>query len=205
MNEAERTFAAIAAVSPDEAFNSLLVAVEDHTEVHRVVLPYRAWALLDVVGKEQVHTMLRQSVRYCVQNERAGNHAAQADGSPGPLAAAVRPVPPAEDIPRHEAARRRVGRVDVQDDFRSRARNRPPRRWPRAWPMGLTRAISAKRLPWLRISSSFADAGRPDAGPRRASLRGVSTATRLASTRATRSTPGGTWCAWSTRGTRPPA
>src|SRR3954471_7113438 len=36
MNEAERTFAAIAAVSPDEAFNSLLVAVEDYTEVHRV-------------------------------------------------------------------------------------------------------------------------------------------------------------------------
>src|SRR6187399_1234244 len=29
MNEAERTFAAIAAISPDAAFNSLLVAVED--------------------------------------------------------------------------------------------------------------------------------------------------------------------------------
>src|SRR5262245_27856906 len=79
MNEAERTFAAIAAISPDEAFNSLLVAVEDHTEVHRVVLPYRAWELLDIVGKEQAHTMLRQSVRYCVQNERDGNHAAQTD------------------------------------------------------------------------------------------------------------------------------
>lgn len=79
MNEAERTFAAIAAVSPDDAFNSLLVAVEDHTEVHRVVLPYRAWELLDVVGKDQAHTMLRQSVRYCVKNERDGNHAAQTD------------------------------------------------------------------------------------------------------------------------------
>jgi hypothetical protein len=51
MKEAERTFAAIAASSPDEAFNSLLVAVEDNTEVHRVVLPYRAWELLNVVGK----------------------------------------------------------------------------------------------------------------------------------------------------------
>src|SRR4051812_3388637 len=79
MNEAESTFAAIAAVSPDEAFNSLLVAVEDHTEVHRVVLPYRAWELLDVVGKDQAHTMLRQSVRYCVKSERAGSHAAQTD------------------------------------------------------------------------------------------------------------------------------
>src|SRR5215471_777691 len=79
MDGAERTFAAIAAVSPDEAFNSLLVAVEDHTEVHRVVLPYRAWELLDVVGRDQAHTMLRQSVRYCVRNERAGNQAVQAD------------------------------------------------------------------------------------------------------------------------------
>jgi hypothetical protein len=79
MDGAERTFAAIAAVSPDEAFNSLLVAVEDHTEVHRVVLPYRAWELLDVVGKEQAHTMLRQSVRYCVKSERAGNQAIQSD------------------------------------------------------------------------------------------------------------------------------
>jgi hypothetical protein len=79
VNEAEGTFAAIAAVSPDEAFNSLLVAVEDDTEVHRVVLPYRAWELLDVVGRERAHTMLRQSVRYCVKNERVGDHAAQAD------------------------------------------------------------------------------------------------------------------------------
>src|SRR5262245_6315159 len=79
MNEAEGTFAAIAAGSPDDAFNSLLVAVEDETEVHRVVLPYRAWELLDVVGREQAHTMLRQSVRYCVKSERGGRHPAGAD------------------------------------------------------------------------------------------------------------------------------
>jgi hypothetical protein len=79
MDEAERTFAAIAAVSPDEAFNSLLVAVEDNTEVHRVVLPYRAWELLDVLGKEQAHTMLRQSVRYCVKSERTQRHSAETD------------------------------------------------------------------------------------------------------------------------------
>jgi hypothetical protein len=81
MDEAERTFAAIAAVSPDEAFNSLLVAVEDETEVHRVVLPYRAWELLDVVGKEQAHTMLRQSVRYCVKVERTRRPSAEADAT----------------------------------------------------------------------------------------------------------------------------
>ena len=30
----------------DDAFNELLLAVQDDTEVHRVVLPYRAWDLL---------------------------------------------------------------------------------------------------------------------------------------------------------------
>lgn len=79
VEEAERTFAAIANVSADDAFNSLLVAVEDNTEVHRVVLPYRAWDLLSIVGKEQAHTMLRQSVRYCVKSERDSNHSAQTD------------------------------------------------------------------------------------------------------------------------------
>ena len=38
--------------------------------------------------------------------------------APHPPAAAVRPAPPAADLPRHEAARRRVGRVDVPDDLR---------------------------------------------------------------------------------------
>src|SRR6266700_395355 len=67
--EAERTFAAIARISPEEALNSLLFTVQDTTEVHRVVLPYRAWDLLDLIGKEHAHTLLRQSVRYCVQAE----------------------------------------------------------------------------------------------------------------------------------------
>jgi hypothetical protein len=66
---AERTFAALAASSPEEALNSLLAAVEDETEVHRVVLPYRAWDLLGLIGQEQAHTLLRQSVRYCVKAE----------------------------------------------------------------------------------------------------------------------------------------
>lgn len=66
---AEQTFAAIAQRSADDAFNQLLFAVQDNTEVHRVVLPYRAWDLLGLIGKEQAHTLLRQSVRYCVRSE----------------------------------------------------------------------------------------------------------------------------------------
>ena len=52
-----------------QALNALLETVEDATEVHRVVLPYRAWDLLPVVGREHAHTLLRQSVRYCVRLE----------------------------------------------------------------------------------------------------------------------------------------
>src|SRR5204863_9136856 len=33
------------------------------------VLPYRAWDLLDLIGQEHAHTLLRQSVRYCVKAE----------------------------------------------------------------------------------------------------------------------------------------
>jgi hypothetical protein len=56
-------------LSTDDALNQLLLAVQDNTEVHRVVLPYRAWDLLGLIGKEQAHTILRQSVRYCVKAE----------------------------------------------------------------------------------------------------------------------------------------
>ena len=69
VTEAERTFASLARGSVDDAFNDLLWAVQDHTEVHRVVLPYRAWDLLGLIGKDQAHTLLRQSVRYCVKAE----------------------------------------------------------------------------------------------------------------------------------------
>src|SRR5690606_3143590 len=51
----------------------------DNTEVHRTVLPYRAWDLLGLIGPEQAHTLLRQSVRYCVVSERDWNHNEEID------------------------------------------------------------------------------------------------------------------------------
>src|SRR6266403_2611286 len=68
-DEAERSFAAIAQLSADDALNSLLYTVQDNTEVHRVVLPYRSWDLLDLIGKDHAHTLLRQSLRYCLKSE----------------------------------------------------------------------------------------------------------------------------------------
>ena len=68
--KAEQIFATgNAGRTPEEAFNDLLYAVEDGTDVHRVVLPYRAYDLLGLIGREHAHTMLRQSVHYCVMNE----------------------------------------------------------------------------------------------------------------------------------------
>ena len=69
VDEAERLFATIAQAGPSDALNDLLYTVQDHTEVHRVVLPYRAWDLLDLIGQEHAQTLLRQSVRYCVKAE----------------------------------------------------------------------------------------------------------------------------------------
>jgi hypothetical protein len=66
---AEGAFAVIARQSPEEAYNDLLMLVHEGTEVHRVVLAYRAWDILSLVGKERAHTLLRQSVHYCVRNE----------------------------------------------------------------------------------------------------------------------------------------
>jgi hypothetical protein len=70
MDGAERVFAAMARGSLDEAYSDLLYVVQDHVNVHRVVLAWRAWALLDLTGKEHAHTLLRQSVRYCVAEEK---------------------------------------------------------------------------------------------------------------------------------------
>ena len=89
MDAAEKTFAALAGRGADEAFNDLLFAVQDNTEVHRTVLPYRAWDLLSLIGPEQAHTLLRQSVRYCVKSERDWNHTPEYRPAAHPLAQAA--------------------------------------------------------------------------------------------------------------------
>lgn len=71
MKSADRTFAALVKTQPaGEAFNHLQFAVQDEVDVHRVVLAWRSWALLDLTGKEQAQTLLRQSVHYAVRTEQ---------------------------------------------------------------------------------------------------------------------------------------
>lgn len=69
---AEAAFVAISH-TPEDALDALLHAVQDDTEVHRVVLPYRAWDMLGLIGHEQALTLLRQSVRYCVKAEASSS------------------------------------------------------------------------------------------------------------------------------------
>jgi hypothetical protein len=72
LRRAEGVFAAVAQGGPADAFNVLQAAVHDDLNVHRVVLPWRAWVLLDLAGPEHAHTLLRQSVHYCIRESRVG-------------------------------------------------------------------------------------------------------------------------------------
>jgi hypothetical protein len=69
VEKGERVLAALAHGSLDEAYNDLQYIVQDNANVHRVVLAWRAWALLDLTGKEHAFTLLRQSVRFCCNEE----------------------------------------------------------------------------------------------------------------------------------------
>ncbi len=64
---AERTFAALTEGPRGDAYNHLQFCVHDEIDVHRVVLSWRAWATIDLVGKENALTLLRQSLRFCVR------------------------------------------------------------------------------------------------------------------------------------------
>src|SRR5262249_24802568 len=48
VDRAERALAGLTNRSLDEAYNDLQYIVQDHTNVHRVVLAWRSWALLDL-------------------------------------------------------------------------------------------------------------------------------------------------------------
>jgi hypothetical protein len=59
--EAEKRLAALG--TPEDALNAAILGVEDNHDVHSAVMPWRAWVMLDFVGKDHAITMLRQSVR----------------------------------------------------------------------------------------------------------------------------------------------
>src|SRR5262245_52320659 len=50
---------------PEQDYDAIQLMVQDDLNVHRVVLAWRSWEVLDFTGKEHARTMLRQSVRHC--------------------------------------------------------------------------------------------------------------------------------------------
>lgn len=76
---AESQFASLCQGPSGVAFNHLQFAVQDEVDVHRVVLSWRSLAMLDIAGQKFAHTLLRQSVRYCLDVEHRmhdGNYTA---------------------------------------------------------------------------------------------------------------------------------
>jgi hypothetical protein len=71
--QAERTLASLAQESAEEAFNDVQYSIQDEVDVHRVVLAWRSWAIMDLAGKNLAGTLLRQSVRFCVHENGNDN------------------------------------------------------------------------------------------------------------------------------------
>ena len=69
-NAAEGTFQTSLKAGAESAYDDLLTTVQDAADVHRIVLAYRAYDLLDLVGRDRAEAMLRQSLRYCVNQEK---------------------------------------------------------------------------------------------------------------------------------------
>ncbi len=70
LDRSERLLAGLVGESPKLGFNELMPLVQDSPEVHRVVLLYRAWDILGLMGMQHAHTTLRQSLRYCLDVEK---------------------------------------------------------------------------------------------------------------------------------------
>lgn len=67
--EAEKLLASMMDHDKTRGLEALLPLVLDNPEVHRVVLPYRAWDMQSIVGTEHALTLLRQSLHYCIHQE----------------------------------------------------------------------------------------------------------------------------------------
>ncbi|MCA9136694.1 MAG: hypothetical protein KDB00_08045, partial [Planctomycetales bacterium] len=65
--KAEHLMAAMTDQAPAKLFNRVQFPVQDEADVHRVVLAWRAWLAIGLVGEQHANTLLRQSVHYCVK------------------------------------------------------------------------------------------------------------------------------------------
>src|SRR5439155_23699840 len=62
--QAEQIFAALPGTA-EQTYDDVQLMIQDDLNVHRVVLAWRAWEVLDFIGKDHARDMLRQTVRFC--------------------------------------------------------------------------------------------------------------------------------------------
>src|SRR4051794_21055410 len=75
--QAEQIFAALPG-TPEQTYDDVQLLIQDDLNVHRVVLAWRAWEVLDFIGQDHARDMLRQTVRFC-------SHPRQTGRSPHPI------------------------------------------------------------------------------------------------------------------------
>lgn len=68
--KAEQILASMRGQPRGEIFNHVQYAVHDSTNVHRVVLAWRAWLAVDLVGEQHAQSLLSQSVRFCTDSSQ---------------------------------------------------------------------------------------------------------------------------------------
>jgi hypothetical protein len=72
--QAEQSLAAAASRPEMETYERIQTVVRDDVNVHRIVLAWRAHDLLRLTGKDQAVTMLRQTVRFCIDEDARRTH-----------------------------------------------------------------------------------------------------------------------------------
>jgi hypothetical protein len=72
--QAEQIFAALPG-TPEQTYDDVQLLIQDDLNVHRVVLAWRAWEVLDFIGKDHARDMLRQTVRFCSDPRHTGRAA----------------------------------------------------------------------------------------------------------------------------------
>ncbi len=78
-DRAERMMASMSSESREKIFNAVQYPVQDQVNVHRIVLTWRAWLAIDLVGEQHASTLLRQSVRFCLVDAESRVGKGQAD------------------------------------------------------------------------------------------------------------------------------
>lgn len=69
--QAEQIFASLKG-TPEQTYDDVQLLIQDDLNVHRVVLAWRAWEVLDFIGKDHARDMLRQTVRFCSDPRHSG-------------------------------------------------------------------------------------------------------------------------------------